>query len=75
MQVTKYRAQGAGLLTSATVFIYTAVVLFNALSSEPLDSPCIIAQGNVSGGLQVPYPANRKFTLRDIAAPIGLPSE
>ena len=99
LQVSPRRAKGAGLLTAAIVFIYTAVrlktqppsvraslhlpegfslptghssclianakmlsqhqipiwvqvVLFNALSSEPEDDPCIRLTG-VSGGLQV----------------------
>jgi hypothetical protein len=52
VQVTPYRSKAAGLLTSATVFIYTAVVLFNALSSEPASS-CVLTAANVSSGLQV----------------------
>lgn len=52
-QVTPYRFKAAGLLTSATVFIYTAVVLFNALSSEPVGNACVRTAGNVSSGLQV----------------------
>ncbi|KAK9907944.1 hypothetical protein WJX75_000353 [Coccomyxa subellipsoidea] len=50
--VTPYRSKAAGLLTSATVFIYTAVVLFNALSSEPASS-CVLTAANVSSGLQI----------------------
>ena len=52
VQVTPYRSKAAGLLTSATVFTYTAVVLFNALSSEPAGR-CVLTAGNVSSGLQV----------------------
>lgn len=51
--MTPYRFKAAGLLTSATVFIYTAVVLFNALSSEPVGNACVRTAGNVSSGLQV----------------------
>ncbi len=68
-QVTPYRSKAAGLLTSATVFIYTAVVLFNALSSEP-PGRCVLTAGNVSNGLQVRsaalFQSGNKYTLNSM---------
>lgn len=62
VQVTQYRAKHAGLLTSATMFVYTSVVLFNALSSEALGDRCVLTIGNVSSGLQVcPHVCNQCF--------------
>ena len=52
-QVTPCRAGNAGLLTSGAVFAYTAMLLWGALSSEPVDGVCVLHSGTGNIGLRV----------------------
>lgn len=40
-QVAPCRAPNAGLLTAGAVFAYSAMLLWGALASEPLDGACV----------------------------------
>ena len=57
-QVTPCRSGNAGLLTSGAVFAYSAMLLWGALSSEPVDDVCVLHSGTGNTGLRVrAYPA------------------
>ncbi|KAK9845928.1 hypothetical protein WJX81_006178 [Elliptochloris bilobata] len=53
LSITPCRAPNAGLLTAGTVFAYSTMLLWGALSSEPVDGTCVLHSGTGSNGLKI----------------------
>ena len=52
MQVTKWRPEAAGLLTSAGMLSYMAYLLWSALTTEPAPSACVKDMGAGDNGIK-----------------------